>query len=268
MSTTYRFGYGSLRLALDQLEQRRTWADLHPEIRRRLIRMFDVARAEGHDLGIGEGARDPARQEAEFFRRHVPVNTGGCCSYKGKRWALKAGMAPIAPPGNSNHEKGILDGYAMAADLVGWEDHWFDANCHRFGLKNFGGAIGPGVNGEEWHAQPVEFANSRSAVNAQVAAGLTLTAIPLPGDPLTPPTPEPPDPLPQEIPPMLFIAKPTFPGATASDPWIVYYENPGSSPRAERATNAHVKAAVILGVPVVDQDSADQYLDARQRYGI
>ena len=67
---------------------------------------------------------------------------------------------------------------------------------------------------------------------------------------------------------MLFIAKPTFAGASASDPWIVYYENPGNAPRAERATNAHVKAAAILGVPVVDQDSPDQYAQARKTYGI
>jgi hypothetical protein len=183
---SYRFGYGSLRLSVDQLDERRTWNQLHPEIRRRLIRMFDTGIAEGHDVGIGEGARDPVQQQAEFFRRHYQVATGGCCAYQGKRWALKTGMAPIAPPGNSNHEAGVLDGFALAADLVGWEDHWVDANCERFGLKNFGGAIGPGVNGEEWHVQPVEFANSRSAVNAQVAAGLTLTAIALPGDPTQP----------------------------------------------------------------------------------
>lgn len=88
------------------------------------------------------------------------------------------------------------------------------------------------------------------------------------GQPLPPPQPENPTITPQEITPMLFIAKPTFPGSTDSDPWIVYYANPGSAPRAERATNAHVKAALILGVPVVDQDSPDQYAEARRKYGI
>jgi hypothetical protein len=84
-----------------------------------------------------------------------------------------------------------------------------------------------------------------------------------------PPSPDPEPPItPKEIPDMLFIAKPTFPGATTSDPWIVYYENPGNAPRAERATNAHVKAAAVLGVPVVDQDSREQYLNALSTYGI
>jgi len=252
--TTYRFGYGTQRLTLEQLETRRTWIDLHPEIRRRLIRMFDVARAGGHDLGIGEGARDPVQQEAEFYRRHNQVSSGGCCSYKGKRWALKPGMAPIAPPGNSNHEKGILDGFAMAADLVGWEDHWFDANCQRFGLKNFGGAIGPNVNNEEWHAQPVEFANSRKAVDAQVAAGLTLTAIPLPGD-------TPPQPGDDDMPLTAYIVQP--PDERYGKPWLVVCDGD-----IRPATSYDISDKKMPIRQLVDEYRVEQYDQLRAFVGI
>jgi hypothetical protein len=59
-----------------------------------------------------------------------------------------------------------LEGWAAALDNVGWEDHWFDKNCERFGLKNFGGQYGPNVNNEEWHAQLVEYGNSKRGLQA------------------------------------------------------------------------------------------------------
>jgi hypothetical protein len=84
------------------------------------------------------------------------------------------------------------DAVQVRVDFVGWEDHWFDANCERFGIKNFGGAIGPGVNGEDWHGQPLELPNSRKDVTAYFANGGTLKVWPLPGTiPPQPPTPPP-----------------------------------------------------------------------------
>jgi hypothetical protein len=103
----------------------------------------------------------------------------------------------------------------------------------------------------------------------EIAAPLTPADFDLVEVPAPTPTPPTTQPTPQrETDDMLFIAKPTFPDATADDPWIVYYASPGSGPRAERAINAHVNAAVILGVPIVNQDSAEQYADARAKYGI
>jgi len=197
VTTTYKWGYSTARLTLAEMETRWTWNNVHHEVRRRAVALMDASQAAGHDLGIGEGARNTTQQLAEFLRRHNMVPSGGCCTWQGKRYALKAGMAPIAPPGNSNHEQGVYEGAAIAIDFVGWEDHWFDANCERFGIKNFGGAIGPGVNGEEWHGQPVEFRNSRSDVNKDIAAGKTLSTFALPGT--TPP--------PQEL-PMKYYALP------------------------------------------------------------
>lgn len=190
----YRYGYASTHLTLAGLNTKWTWTNLHPEVRRRLIRMFDHAQDAGYpEVGIGEGARSTEVQRSTFLARHYVVPSGGCCSYQGKRYQLRSGMAHAAPPGSSVHEDGLLAGFALAADLVGWENHWFDKNCSRYGLKNFGGAVGPNVNGEEWHFQPVEFGNSRSTITAQIKAGGILTAYNLPGEP-TPPTP--PDPTP------------------------------------------------------------------------
>jgi hypothetical protein len=157
-------------------------------MRRRAIACANASQDAGKDLGFGEGARNPEQQLAEFFRRHYEVKYGGCCTWNGRRYALKAGMAPISPPGSSNHDDNIYEGYALAIDFNGWEDHWFDANCERFGIKNFGGKIGPGVNGEEWHGQPIELPNSRSDVNFYFAYGGKLKTWPLPGNPIPPQT--------------------------------------------------------------------------------
>ena len=191
---TYRFGYATTRLTEAELETIWTWALVHPELRRRLVRMFD--HHPTGDLGCGSGARDPISQDIEFRRRHF-VSDVGTIYYAGQTWRRHSWAAPFAPPGGSNHEDDILDGYALAVDVVGWEDHWFDRNCHLYGIKNFGGQVGPNVNGEEWHAQPAETANSRRDVNTQVAAGLHLPAIALPGDTpvqITPPLEQIPDP--------------------------------------------------------------------------
>lgn len=199
MARTYRYGYGTMRLTEAELDQKWSWRMVHPEVRRRSIHMFDDAQDAGHDLGCGGGARDPVSQEREFYRRHYEVACPGQRRYLGKCYNLRTGMAPYAPPGSSNHETGVLEGFAIAIDYVGWEDHWFDEHCEKYGIKNFGGKFGPGVNGEEWHGQPVEFANARSAVNVQVAEGKKLTYWDFGTGTPQPPTPLPPQKSPERI---------------------------------------------------------------------
>lgn len=186
MPRTYRWGYQSTRLTETELLVKWSWANVHPEMQRRALACANEAQDSGFDLGFGEGARNPVQQLAEFFRRHNQVSSGGCCTWEGKRYALKPGMAPISPPGYSNHDDDIYEGCALAIDFVGWENHWFDANCERFGIKNFGGLIGPGVNGEEWHGQPLELPNSRADVTRYFANGGKLKTWPLPGNPPSP----------------------------------------------------------------------------------
>ena len=262
MTRTYQWSYGDVRLTAEQLKEGWSWANVHPEMQRRALALADASQDAGRDLGFGEGARNPVQQLAEFYRRHDLVATGGCCTYSGKRYKLKAGMSPISPPGYSNHDDEIYEGCALAIDFVGWEDHWFDANCERFGIKNFGGAIGPGVNGEEWHGQPIELPNSRRDVTAYFANGGKLKAWPLPGDTViippvvspTLPVPQPTDPI-QEYQDMLYIIQTTFPGKTDATAHLVKFEDG----HIERAFGSTYEYAKVKGLPVVPENSPEPY---------
>ena len=194
---TYLYGYPvngeEKRVTLDELNKKWTWVNFHPEMQRRIVRMMDDCQDAGHDAGVGQAARSTIAQEQAFYARHTRVSSGGCCIYKGYRYKLKPGMAHAAKPGSSAHEDELYEGYALAIDMRGWESHWMDQNCSRYGLKNFGGAYGPTVNGEEWHFQPVEFGNSRSTILVQISQGIRLQKWPLPGDYIPPePAPKPP----------------------------------------------------------------------------
>lgn len=158
MTVTYRFGYGEQRLTLDQMITRQTWVMLHPEFRRRLLTLFDDARAAGKDIGIGEGWRSSEQQSRVFFERHLEVPAGGCCRVDGKRYQLKPGVAHAAPPFRSYHESvGFPTGlWAAAADLVG-DITWAHPRVADYGLVHF-----TNVNNEPWHFQPAELPRSRT----------------------------------------------------------------------------------------------------------
>lgn len=235
MPITYLYGYPKngveTRVTREQLDTKWTWRMLHPELQRRLLAMMHAAMVAGFDCGIGEGARSTNSQTSTFLARHVAVPSGGCCSYKNQRFALKAGMAHAAPPGSSVHEDELYDGYALAVDMRGWENHWFDNNCSRFGLKNFGGKVGPNVNNEEWHFQPIEFGNSRSTIVAQIAQGVRLMRFPLPGEGFPPPVIEPP-----------VIVNPPPPPVEETEPMIVLIVTDVRAPYARWKSNGVVKS--------------------------
>lgn len=179
--TTYPVGYATpaARLTLAELETRRTWSKLDPEFRRRLLAFFDAAQAAGADLGLGGGWRSSEIQLATFLARHAVVPSGGCCSYNGRRYALKPGNAHAAPPGLSYHEETTPQGLALAADLIG-DLVWANRNAARFGLVHFAN-----VGNEPWHHQPTEIPTGRSRYK-----GEPLTVFALPGTPPRPPEPE------------------------------------------------------------------------------
>lgn len=158
---TYPFGYSGKRLSLPELETKSTWTMIHPEMRRRLVSMFDDAQNHGKDLGVGTGGRTSAQQERMFRERYVE-DPQGKTRWAGKRWSKKPGVAAAAPPGFSYHEETDPQGFCFAADLVG-DLNWMNANCARFGLKHFAN-----VNKEPWHVQPVELPNSRRGYNPSV----------------------------------------------------------------------------------------------------
>lgn len=157
---TYRYGYGTQRLTLLSMRQQAGVKPLDPEFWRRLKRLMREARKAGVDVGIGGAARSVIQQEQLFFDRHAAVASGGCCTYQGKRWALKQGKAHAAPPGRSYHEPTTASGGVLAVDLVGWEHPWVEPNLARFGLRSLAHLTG-GAR-EPWHIQPVEISAARS----------------------------------------------------------------------------------------------------------
>lgn len=205
MTRTYIYGYNNERKTLAEMETRSGWNHVHPEMRQRLIAMFEASQDAGHEVGFGEGWRSSAAQQQVFLERHTQVASGGCCGWDGKRWQLKSGLAHAAPPGRSYHEE--TDGYGncFAADLVG-DLRWMNANCHTFGLIHFAN-----VNSEPWHTQPYELPTSR-----RLYTGQNLETFKLPGW-TTPPPVEP------EVPPT------PFPGGNNMDHLIEFVSCPTST---------------------------------------
>lgn len=144
---------------------------------------MDAARAAGVDLGIGGGRRSIEDQFSLFDSRHNIVDVGGCCSYDGKSWAVIPGAAHAAPPGLSYHEDTVeLNGrkWAVALDMVGWQNGWMEKNLAAYGLKSFANGVGAGQ--EPWHIQPVELPNSRRGYSPMLHT-LRTWDLPLPPKP-------------------------------------------------------------------------------------
>ena len=182
---TVPYGYGNKRVGIDQLDNYETWAKLHPEFKRRVRAMFVAANGR---VGVGTGWRSSDLQKSVFLQRHV-VGPSGKVNWDGKLWALKPGMAPVAPPGRSFHE-GLNNGLAMAIDVVG-DIAWAGAHADEFGLIEFAK-----VNKEPWHFQCAELHRGVSAwLNAGRPQPRDLSGkIPStsgPGKPTSPPKPPP-----------------------------------------------------------------------------
>lgn len=158
MVQTFAYGYSGRRVTEQELQGFWTWSALHPESRRRHLKMYKVAQAEGVDVGCGGAARSTVQQKTLFMNRYYPCS-GGSIYWDGRRWCKRSGVASAAPPGRSWHEDDALEGYAMAVDNIG-NLTWMGQNAHRFGLKDFSD-----VNSEPWHTQFVELPNGRSSYN-------------------------------------------------------------------------------------------------------
>jgi hypothetical protein len=174
MTVTYRTGYAATRRTLTELYAWPEFAGVHPEMQKRLVGWLDSCRAHGIDTGIGEGIRTVAEQEALFYNRHIKVVSGGCCSYKGARYALRSGMAHAAPPGRSYHEP-VLNGKCLAVDTVG-HNTVTETLLAAYGLRSFNNLTGAAR--EAWHVQPLEVPTSRTSYNPAIHV---LRNWPMPG---------------------------------------------------------------------------------------
>lgn len=138
----FPIGYAGAQVTLDELRGTATWTRAHPEFRRRVEALMQLAAIEGVPLGIGTA------------------------------WRIQPddGRAGFASPGNSNHE-GFPDRYvrgdrlngnrdAVAADMVpavSW--NWMEQHLAGFHLRSFSGLSG---DDEPWHIQPAEIPASRN----------------------------------------------------------------------------------------------------------
>ena len=99
---TYLFGYDGKRLTLAQLEERQTWARLHPELRRRLIAMFGDACNVGVDVGLGQGWHRPSLGQVSRVLAVVVV----VCSYRLLSAAQVEQVAAVtAPRAEQRHQE-------------------------------------------------------------------------------------------------------------------------------------------------------------------
>ena len=153
----YLVGYSNppKRLSLEQLDKRTDWFLLHPEMRKRLLALFDASDAT---VGIGGGWRSSAAQELLFRTRYVRSTVPTPIVWDGSWWIKRAGVASAAPPGLSYHEA-TLDGCALAADLIGDLGFVHD-HAEEFGLVEFSG-----INREPWHCQVAEIPRARRTWN-------------------------------------------------------------------------------------------------------
>jgi hypothetical protein len=153
---TFLVGYGGKRYTLDAASALPTVANMEPETKRRVLALVLDAGAAGVDLGIGTAWRSLAQQEATFFARTTP-DSAGSLVYKGQRYRLLPGMAPIAVPGNSWHELGAaVDFLNYTAPIT-----WAEANCAAYGLRSFA-HLSSGA--ERWHFQRQDLTTARNRV--------------------------------------------------------------------------------------------------------
>jgi hypothetical protein len=138
------YGYRGNRISRAELERQGTWQRLHPWMRARLWGLFI---ASGGRVGLGQGWRSFAEAESEFYERYRPGPGREQRTYKGQVWHLVSGY-PVAVPGDSFHNE-QLDGFALAADLVGDLD-WLQVHAAEHGLYTF-----RDVNKEPHHVQPI-----------------------------------------------------------------------------------------------------------------
>lgn len=182
---SYMIGYSGATKTEAELLSWSGWFQIDPEFRRRIKNLMDFCIANGRPIGIGNAYRSTSQQTSLFLQRHTEVAVGGCCGYRGGRYALKAGMAHAAPPGASYHEPTNPAGECYAIDAVG-DTVFAGQHVAEFGLVHFGN-----VNGELWHWQPSELPHSRSAYKASTMYPLVPFGV---ATPIVPAPPKPPKP--------------------------------------------------------------------------
>ena len=100
--------------------------------------MRRAAHADGirpfRPTSVGDTYRDLATQQRGFLARYTkaPIaNSSSIRMWKGERWYLKPGLAPMAVPGTSRHNLGLA---VDIQDATGARLAWMERNCLDFGF--------------------------------------------------------------------------------------------------------------------------------------
>jgi len=104
---------------------------LQPDFATKLGSFLSAAQQAGHSIGIASGYRSPERQE-QLFREAVK-----------KYGSEEAARKWVAPPGRSNHNRGLASDLSYSSDAA---KSWAHQNASKFGL-NFRMAHEP------WHVE-------------------------------------------------------------------------------------------------------------------
>lgn len=103
---------------------------------------WEALRKQAHADGIrpfkpttvGDTYRDLATQERGFLARYTKAplaNSSSIRMYKGEKYYLKPGLAPMAVPGTSRHNLGLaIDVSEASGDRL----RWMEANCLDYGF--------------------------------------------------------------------------------------------------------------------------------------
>ena len=188
----YMTGYSGATKTLEELKVWGQYTYMEPEFARRVLALMDASIAAGHPVGIGNTWRSSVAQRQLFLARHH-VSPTGSITFEGQKWALNAGAAPSAPPGQSYHESTAptqTPKFCLAVDFVG-DTAWAERYASEFDLVTFGS-----INGEPWHAQPAEIPHGRSGYSSKYEPLGSAATVP-------PPPPKPPV-------PVVVVPKPTI----------------------------------------------------------
>ncbi len=114
---------------------------VHKSIAEDVRKMFDDAKKDGVHLA-GGGYRTSASQIA-LRRKNCAAIKGQPTRYDIYERPSSQCKPPTAPPGRSNHEKGLAIDFDFGKDRSSPGFKWLSANAHRYGLENF--------KKEAWH---------------------------------------------------------------------------------------------------------------------
>jgi hypothetical protein len=131
---------GGQHITLAQLKAKKSFYQLHPEVQRRLVALFDHCIDAGHPLGLGTGWRVQPTTGGTFVRPGYSYHQGFW--WDGGQWRIP---------------DGVHDTNALAIDTVpsvSWP--YMNGICERYGFVHMGY-----FNDEFWHIQPLEIPRAR-----------------------------------------------------------------------------------------------------------